>query len=142
MENVQNFIRAERERANMSLTTLAAKTGIPISTLSRYQNGADVPSTALQKIADALQVPVSALLSKRQIADGDKLSYEQLSMELQSAQQRSVMDAMRYDKLKSSFHWALIVIFILACFLAYILIDRFVFPNGGIFRAGTIQITA
>ena len=142
MENVQNFIRDERERAGLSLTELSAKTGIPISTLSRYQNGSDVPSSALQKIADELQVPMSALLQQRQIAEGDKLTYEQLNLQLQAAQQRSIMDAVRYDNLKNSHRWSLTVIFILAVFLAYILIDRFVFPNGGIFRAGAIQITA
>lgn len=142
MENVQNFIKDERERAGLSLTELSAKTGIPISTLSRYQNGSDVPSSALQKIADELQVPMSALLQQRQIADDGKLTYEQLNLQLQAAQQRSIMDAMRYDNLKNSHRWALTVIFILAVFLIYVLIDRFMFPNDGIFRAGVLNITA
>lgn len=142
MENVQNFIRDERERAGLSLTELSEKTGIPISTLSRYQNGSDVPSSALQKIADELQIPMSSLLHQRQIAEGDRLTYEQLNLQLQAAQQRSILDAMRYDNLKNSYRWALIMIFVLAVFFIYILIDRFAFPDGGIFRAGAIQITA
>lgn len=142
MENVQNFIRDERERAGLSLTELSEKTGIPISTLSRYQNGSDVPSSALQKIADELQIPMSSLLHQRQIAEGDRLTYEQLNLQLQAAQQRSILDAMRYDNLKNSYRWALIMIFVLAVFFIYILIDRFAFPDGGIFRAGAIKITA
>lgn len=142
MENVQNFIRDERERAGLSLTELSEKTGIPISTLSRYQNGSDVPSSALQKIADELQIPMSSLLHQRQIAEGDRLTYEQLNLQLQAAQQRSILDAMRYDNLKNSYRWALIMIFVLAVFFIYILIDRFAFPDDGIFRAGAIQITA
>ena len=142
MENVQNFIRNERERAGISLTELSLKTGIPISTLSRYQNGSEVPASALQKIADELHVPMSALLHQRQIADGDKLTYEQLNLQLQAAQQRNVMDVMRYDKLKSSYRWAQAMIFVLSVFLIYVLIDRFVFPDGGLFRAGYLPITA
>lgn len=131
----RNYIREERERAGVTLTALSEQSGIPMSTLSRYQNGAEVPMSALQKIADVLNIPVSALLSRRQLPEDDKLTYDQLCLQLQSAQQRIVLDTMRYSSLKRAYRWSLVLVVVLAIFVIYAMIDRFVFPDGGIFRA-------
>ena len=138
MENAQNgnFIREERARSGMTLEKLAVKTGIPMSTLSRYQDSSDVPVAALQKIADALDVPMSALLSKRELPDGDKLTYDQLCLQLQATQQTLIYKCMRFDSLRRSHHWACSLVFILAVFVVYILVDRFAFPDAGLFHAG------
>lgn len=52
-----------RKKANLSQTELAEKSGISLSTISNYEVGRTTPSRAkLQKIADALDVPVEKLM--------------------------------------------------------------------------------
>lgn len=132
----RNYIREERERAGVTLTALSEQTGIPLSTLSRYQNGAEVPVSALARIADVLDVPVSALLVRRQLPEDDRLTYDQLCLQLQRLQQDLVVKCMQLDSLRRSHHWASVLIFVLLVFLVYVLIDRFAFPNAGLFHAG------
>lgn len=131
-----NQIRAERNRAGMTLEKLAAETGIPTSTLSRYQDSENVPYAALQKIADVLNLPVSALMYKRQIPDGDKLTYDQLNLELQASQQYGVYITVRHESQRKLSRVCLFVITVFAAMFLYILIDRFGFPNAGVFHAG------
>lgn len=131
-----NFIREERTRAGVTLEKLAAKTGIPVSTLGRYQNSEDVPTSALQKIADALDVPMSALLVRRETPDGDKLSYDQLCLQLQQTQQVLIYKCMRFDSLRRAHRWASTLVLVLLVFITYIFIDRFAFPDAGLFHAG------
>lgn len=121
----------------MTLERLAVKTGIPVSTLGRYQNSGDVPTSALQKISDALDIPMSALLSKRETPDGDKLSYDQLCLQLQQTQQALIYKCMRFDSLRRAHRWASTLVLVLLIFLVYIFIDRFAFPDAGLFHAGT-----
>lgn len=134
--NEFNQIRAERERAGLTLKALSEKTGIPLSTLDRYQDKDSVPLHALQKIADALNLPISALTTKREIPEGDKLSYDQVSLQLQATQQHNVYLAMICDGQKKTNRLLRIIAGLLFLFLAYILVDRFGFPNAGIFHAG------
>lgn len=131
-----NQIRAERNRVGMTLEKLAAETGIPTSTLSRYQDSENVPYAALQKIADALNLPVSALMYKRQLPEGDKLTYDQLNLELQASQQYGVYITVRHESQRKFSRFCLFVIAIFAVIFLYILVDRFGFPNAGIFQAG------
>lgn len=131
-----NYIRAERSRAGLTLEKLSEKTAIPISTLSRYQDSADVPFSALQKIADALSLPVSALMVKRELPEGDKLTYDQVTLQLQATQQRNVYLALLCDGQRKMNKLLSIIAAILILFLVYVIIDRFAFPNGGLFHAG------
>ncbi len=131
-----NKIREEREKAGLTLSRLAAKTGIPISTLGRYQDSEDVPVSALQKISDALNLPMSALMIGHEIPEDDKLSYEQLNLQIQALQQHAIYAAMRFDSLCRQHRLLRIITIILAIFILYILVDRFGFPNDGIFHAG------
>lgn len=135
-QNEFNQIRAERERAHLTLQQLAEKTGIPLSTLSHYQNSERVPMDAMQRIADALNLPISALMTRRELPDGDKLSYDQVSLQLQATQQTNVYLSMLYDGQLRTNRLLRIIAIILALFLLYILVDRFGFPNDGIFHAG------
>lgn len=131
-----NQIRAERARAGLTLEQLAEKSGIPRSTLARYQDSEHVPMSAVNKIADALNLPASALLSKRELPADDKLSYDQLSLQMQAAQQYNIYCGMICDKLHRTNRLLLVIVLILAVFLFYILVDRFAFPDAGIFHAG------
>lgn len=135
-EHSFNQIRAERERAGLTLEQLSEQTNIPRSTLSRYQDSERVPMDAMQKIADALNLPISALMTKRELPDGDKLSYDQVSLQLQSTQQTNVYLSMLYDGQLRTNRLLRVIAIILALFLLYILVDRFGFPNAGIFHAG------
>lgn len=136
MENQknQNQIRAERERAGVTLEKLSEMTGIPVSTLSRYQNSDHVPYVAMQQIADALNLPVSAIMTKREIPEGDKLTYDQVYLQLQSTQQSNIYLATLCDGQKKSSKQRMVIIVVLILFLIYVIVDRFFFPGGGIFR--------
>lgn len=131
-----NQIRAERTRAGLSLEKLSEKTGIPVSTLGRYQDSDHVPMAAIQQIADALNLPVSAIMVKRQLPEDDQLTYNQINLELQATQQRNVYLATICDSLRKTSRLLRIIAVILAIFLLYILVDRFAFPTAGIFHAG------
>lgn len=138
MRNAQNFnqIQSERERAGLTLEALSEKTGIPVSTLGRYQHSEHVPFSAMQKIADALGLPVSALASRREIPEEDRLTYDQVYLQLQATQQKNIYLAVICDRLLQSMRLLRIIAIILGLFLVYILIDRFGFPTAGIFHAG------
>lgn len=134
--NDSNQIRAERERAGVTLEKLAEKTGIPQTTLHRYQNSENVPYAALQKIADALNLPVSALTTKREIPEDDKLTYDQVNLQLQATQQRNVYLATICDGQRKMNKLLTVIAIILVIFLVYVIIDRFCFPSDGLFHAG------
>lgn len=134
--NEFNQIRAERERAGLTLEKLSEKSGIPVSTLGRYQDSDSVPLFALQKIADALNLPVSALTTKREIPEDDKLSYDQVNLQLQATQQHNIYLAMICDGQRKTNRLLRIIAGLLLLFIIYIFIDRFAFPTAGIFHAG------
>lgn len=131
-----NQIRAERARAGLTLEKLSEETGIPVSTLGRYQDSDHIPMAAMQKIANALNLPVSALTSKRQLSEEERLTYNQVNLELQATQQRNVYLATICDGLRKTNRLLRIIAIILAVFLLYIFVDRFAFPSAGIFHAG------
>jgi transcriptional regulator with XRE-family HTH domain len=55
-------IRDERLRQNQTQETLYLAAGIARYTLQRAESGADVQVSTLQRIADALEVPLSELV--------------------------------------------------------------------------------
>lgn len=130
----QNQIRAERERAGVTLEKLSEKTGISTSALSRYQDNDHVPYVAMQKIADALNLPVSALMSEREIPEDDKLTYDQVNLQLQATQQHNVYLATLCDGQNKIIRSLRTIAIILVVFLVYVIVDRFFFPGAGIFR--------
>lgn len=64
MEPVKNRIRTERRARGMTLKDLADVSGLSESSLSRYERGGDVPASALQRIADAMETEKSVLLDQ------------------------------------------------------------------------------
>lgn len=131
-----NQIQNERTRAGLTLEELAEKSGIPLSTLGRYQHSDRVPLAALQKIADALNIPMSALTVKRPIPEEDRLTYDQVNLQLQATQQHNIYLATICDRLRLANRLLQIIAVILVLFLIYVIIDRFVFPAAGLFHAG------
>lgn len=129
-----NQIRSERERAGVTLEKLAEETGISVSTLSRYQDSEHIPLSALQKIANALNLPVTALTTKREIPEDDKLTYDQVNLQLQATQQRNVYLATICDGQNKIIRGLNRLTIILLLFLIYVIVDRFFFPGAGIFR--------
>lgn len=129
-----NQIRSERERAGVTLEKLAEETGISASTLSRYQDSEHIPLSALQKIANALNLPVTALTTKREIPEDDKLTYDQVNLQLQATQQRNVYLATICDGQNKIIRGLNRLTIILLLFLIYVIVDRFFFPGAGIFR--------
>lgn len=129
-----NQIRVERERAGLTLEQLSQKTGIPTTTLFRYQSNDNVSFTALQKIADALNLPVTALTTKREIPENGKLTYDQVNLQLQATQQQNIYLAILCDGQKKSNKQRMVIIVVLVLFLVYVIVDRFFFPGEGIFR--------
>ncbi|MFT6695693.1 MAG: transcriptional regulator with XRE-family HTH domain, partial [Paracoccaceae bacterium] len=58
-------VRAFRHQQNITVTELAAKTGLSIGMLSKIENGNTSPSlTTLQALANALSVPITAFMRK------------------------------------------------------------------------------
>lgn len=131
-----NQIRMERERAGITLEKLAEKTGLSVSTLSRYQDSDHVPYVAMQKIADALNLPVSAIMSEREIPEDDKLTYDQVNLQLQATQQHNIYLATLCDGQDKIIRALRKIAILLVLFLVYVIIDRFLFPNDGLFHAG------
>ena len=75
-------------------------------------------------------------MSKRELPEADKLTYNQVNLELQSSQQSNIYFAMICDRLRHTNHLLRIIVILLAVFLFYIMVDRFIFPNAGLFHAG------
>lgn len=135
-DNHFNKIRLERERAGLTQEQLAEKSGLSTSTISRHESSDHVPLESLQKIANALNLPVSALTSKREIPESERLTYDQVYLQLQATQQHNVYLAMICDRLHQTNRLLRIIAVILGLFLIYVFIDRFAFPTAGIFHAG------
>jgi DNA-binding Xre family transcriptional regulator len=58
-------VRQERQKRNLTLADLSAKTGIKIPNLSRLERGKHTPSLdTLEKVAVALGLPVAALVAR------------------------------------------------------------------------------
>ena len=66
------FIRARRRHANLSLRDLAALTQVSNAYLSQLERGRHEPSlSVLKAIADALEIPVAALLTHAGVLEGE-----------------------------------------------------------------------
>ena len=60
--NTGERIKTNRKKANLTQEELARKAGISVFTLQKYETGARNPKlTTLQKIANALNCPISEL---------------------------------------------------------------------------------
>ena len=82
LENVfiKDRIKKYREAKGISQAELALISGISVSNISKYETGNRVPKTDyLIKIADALNVPLSALTSSRDLGEQ---AFENLLTEL------------------------------------------------------------
>lgn len=136
MGNQKNYnqIREERLRAGLTQEKLSEKAGISVSALSRYENGENLTYLVMQKIADALNLPVSALMSKREIPEDDKLTYDQVNLQLQATQQHNIYLATLCDGQGKIIMSLRAIAIILVAFLVYVIVDRFFFPGAGIFR--------
>ena len=62
LETCENRIRSERLSRGMTLNELSDASGVSVSSLSRYERGCDVPSSALHRIADAMDTDSAVLL--------------------------------------------------------------------------------
>lgn len=133
-QKIHNQIREERLRAGLTQEKLSEKAGISVSALSRYENGENLTYLVMQKIADALNLPVSALMSERETPEDDKLSYDQVNLQLQSTQQKNIYLAIICDDLRKINKLLRLIAVILVLFLVYVIVDRFFFPGAGIFR--------
>jgi transcriptional regulator with XRE-family HTH domain len=67
-------IHTERRRKRWRLVDLASRSGIPVSSLSRYEiDASDMPVERLHALARALKVPVERLLATGRKASGDRV---------------------------------------------------------------------
>ena len=62
LETCENRIRSYRLSRGMTLNELSDASGVSVSSLSRYERGCDVPSSALHRIADAMDTDSALLL--------------------------------------------------------------------------------
>ncbi len=134
MEKIRNRIREEREARSMTLTQLSEASGISKSTLSRYEHGGDAPTSALQKVAEVMDIPTTQLLvESKESEDGTVLGSDILA-QLAATQQKLLFCLYCYDisRAKQRFYHAIILM--LCAVLVYILVDRFCFPDGLLFR--------
>ena len=95
--NVGERIRAARKQAGMTLEEVADKLGIAGQSVAQWETGRRKPKYGtLQRIADALQIPIESLLLD-QMEDGykaDSLKLEEARME-REAQFNKDMDDLR-----------------------------------------------
>ena len=77
---IKDRIKKYRELRGLSQNELAFITGISVSNISKYETGNRVPKTDyLVKISEALNVPLSALISS---SDLGERAFEELLLEL------------------------------------------------------------
>ena len=62
---VARLLRSQRERANLSMTALAAKTGLSQQMVSYVEKGKRNPTLdTLLRLAHALEIPLASLIAK------------------------------------------------------------------------------
>jgi transcriptional regulator with XRE-family HTH domain len=78
---ISERLKEIREKRGLSKKELALKIGVSPSTITRYEKDGRIPKlTILQKISEALNVPINYLLGKEEdIKIGTSLSIEDLS---------------------------------------------------------------
>ena len=120
----------------MTLLQLAEASGISRSSLSRYEREGDVPRSALQHIADALNIPVSQLLVEplESFEPPESEASRALYAQLNKTQQTLVYYMLCLDLARVKLRSAVVIIALLLAVLAYILLDRFVFPDALLFQ--------
>ena len=75
LERLGTFIREQRQRANLSLRELAARTSVSNPYLSQIERGLHQPSVRILKsIAVALKIPAATLLAEAGLLDDDEHS--------------------------------------------------------------------
>lgn len=78
---ISERLKEIREKRGLSKKELALKIGVSPSTITRYEKDGRIPKlTILQKISEALNVPINYLIGKEEdIKIGTSLSIEDLS---------------------------------------------------------------
>ena len=78
---ISERLKEIREKRGLSKKELALKIGVSPSTITRYEKDGRIPKlTILQKISEALNVPINYLLGKEEdVKIGTSLSIENLS---------------------------------------------------------------
>jgi transcriptional regulator with XRE-family HTH domain len=78
---ISERLKEIREKRGLSKKELALKIGVSPSTITRYEKDGRIPKlTILQKISEALNVPINYLLGKEEdVKIGTSLSIEDLS---------------------------------------------------------------
>ena len=72
LERLGNFIRDQRQRANLSLREMAARTSVSNPYLSQIERGLHQPSVRILKsIAVALKIPAATLLAEAGLLDDE-----------------------------------------------------------------------
>lgn len=72
LERLGDFIREQRQRANLSLREMAARTSVSNPYLSQIERGLHEPSVrVLKSIAVALKIPAATLLAEAGLADDE-----------------------------------------------------------------------
>ena len=78
---ISERLKEIREKRGLSKKELALKIGVSPSTITRYEKDGRIPKlTILQKISEALNVPINYLIGKEEdVKIGTSLSIEDLS---------------------------------------------------------------
>lgn len=93
--NTGERIKANRKKANLTQEELARKAGISVFTLQKYETGARNPKlTTLQKIANALNCPISELKSLGYF-DGLGFIEHQAYMSIEEAKEQLCFELLR-----------------------------------------------
>jgi transcriptional regulator with XRE-family HTH domain len=93
MNLVNKRVKEWREKKGKSQLWLAEQTGLEQSTISRIENGSSNPSVdAIQKIAKALNIPVSFLVEEDIESIGETVAFEQLFGHLDEETQKFLKD--------------------------------------------------
>lgn len=99
--NVGERIRAARKQAGMTLEDVADKLGIKNQSVAQWETGRRKPKYGtLQRIADALHVPIESLLSDqtRDAYETDSLKLEEARMELEAQFNKDMDDLRKIQK--------------------------------------------
>jgi len=98
---ISERLKEIREKRGLSKKELALKIGVSPSTITRYEKDGRIPKlTILQKISEALNVPINYLLGKEEdIKIGTSLSIEDLS-DLPEEAIRSIQDFIDFVRKK------------------------------------------
>lgn len=103
MRNYGKRILEERRKKKWSQETLALKSGIKRSTVSRLENDKPVRRSTLKKVADALGIKVNELEAPRVIKDYDDPQAKYLHELLQAVIEKTDTDLNLVENLLRTF---------------------------------------